>query len=215
MWCPHCHTFWNWDTERIIESRGNNPHNPDHRAFLTNGNQRQPNRLHREVDDIPCGGIPDGIVVHNAFIRDSIAINHLSVFAPIVIDALECIHLSQRMRHRYPLTWNAHECFRPVRISFILGDVTRAMYMISMERMERTFEFRREVGYALELFVLAGADIFQRLCSGNDDIVSACFELNVLRDIIDERMMYIEGIFQRKTPRLQQNWNWNGLRRNR
>ena len=58
------------------------------------------------------------------------------------------------MRHHYPLTWNAHEQFRPVRISFILGDVTRDAYMTTMERMERTFEFRREVGYVLELFVL-------------------------------------------------------------
>lgn len=215
MWCPHCHTFWNWDTERIIESRGSNPHNPDHRAFLTNnhGDQRHPHRVRREVDDVPCGGLPDGIVVHNAFIRDSLAINNLSVFAPIVIDALECVHLSQRMRHHYPLTWNAHEHFRPVRIAFILGDVTRDAYMMTMERMERTFEYRREVGYVLELLVLAGADIFQRLCSGDDDIVSACFALNALRDIVDARMTHIGSIFQRRPPRLERGWKWSGLRR--
>ena len=216
MWCPHCHTFWNWDTERIIETRGNNPHNPDHRAFLTNnnhGNLRHPHRVQREVDDVPCGGLPDGIVVHNAFIRDSLAINNLSVFAPIVIDALECIHLSQRMRHHYPLMWNAHEQFRPVRIAFILGDVTRDAYMVTMERMERTFEFRREVGYTLELLVLSGADIFQRLSAGDDDIASACFSLNALRDIVDARMSHIASIFQRRAPCLERGWKWSGLRR--
>lgn len=215
MWCPHCHTFWNWDTERIIETRGHNPHNPDHRAFLTNshGNLQHPQRVRREVDDVPCGGLPDGIVVHNAFIRDSLAINNLSVFAPIVIDALECIHLSQRMRHHYPLMWNAHEQFRPVRIAFILGDVTRDAYMVTMERMERTFEFRREVGYTLELLVLSGADIFQRLSAGDDDIASACFSLNALRDIVDARMVHIASIFQRRAPRLERDWKWSGLRR--
>lgn len=216
MWCPHCHTFWNWDTERIIESRGSNPHNPDHRAFLTNnhGDQRLPRRARREVDDVPCGGLPDGIVVHNAFVRDSLAINNLSVFAPIVIDALECVHLSQRWRHHYPLMWNAHEQFRPVRIAFILGDITRDAYMMTMERMERAFEYRREVGYVLELLVLAAADIFQRLSSGDDDIVSVCFALNALRDIVDARMAHIGSIFQRRPPRLERNWTWSGLRRN-
>ena len=208
MWCPHCHTFWNWDTERVIETRGSNPHNPDHRAFLVNGG-----RARREVDDVPCGGLPDGIVVHNAFIRDSLAINHLSVFAPIVIDALECIHLSQRMRHRYPLVWNPHEQFRAVRIAYILGDVTPETYETTLERMERSFEFRREIGTALELMVLAGADTFQRLCTGDDDITSACFALNALRDIVDTRMLHIGTIFQRKPPRLGTDWKWSGLRR--
>jgi len=215
MWCPHCRTFWNWDTERIIESRGSNPHNPDHRAFLANnhGDQRHLHRVRREVDDVPCGGLPDGIVVHNALVRDSLSINHLSGLAPIVIDALECVHLSQHMRHHYPLTWNAHEQFRPVRIAFILGDVTRDAYMVTMERMERTFEFRREVGYVLELLVLSGADIFQRLSSGDDDIVSVCFSLIALRDIVDARMTHIASIFQRRAPRLERDWKWSGLRR--
>lgn len=213
MWCPHCHTFWNWDTERIIETRWSSPHNPDHRAFLINGDQRHPPRVRREVDDVPCGGLPDGIVVHNAFVRDSLAVNHLSVFAPLIIDALECIHMSQRMRHHYPHTWNAHEQFRPVRIAFILGNVTRDNYMMTMERMERTFEFRREVGCVLELFVLAGADIFQRLCAGDDAIVSVCFSLSALREIVDARLAHIGSTFQRKSPRIGRDWKWSGLRR--
>ena len=209
MWCPHCHTFWNWDTERIIETRGSSPHNPDHRAFLVNNG----GRARREVDDVPCGGLPDGILVHNAFIRDSLAINHLSVFAPIVIDALECIHLSQRSRHIYPLVWNPHEEFRTVRIAYILADVSPETYETTLERMERAFEFRREVGIVLELFVLAGADVFQRLCAGEDDIASACFALNTLRDIVDAQMACIGDVFKRKAPRLGVDWKWMGVRR--
>lgn len=207
MWCPHCHTFWNWDTERIIESRGTNPHNPDHRAFL---NTRR--CMRREIDDVPCGGLPDGIAVHNSFIRDAHAINNLSVFAPIVIDALECIHLSQRMRHRYPLTWNAPEHFRTVRVSYILGDITRESYEGALERMERTFQFRREVGIALELLVLGAADLFQRFCAGADDIFAVCFALSALRQIVDDRMICIGTAFQRKSPHLDNEWKWSGLR---
>ena len=209
MWCPHCHTFWNWDTERIIEARGSSPHNPDHRAFLL-ASQR---RARREIDDVPCGGLPDGIVVHNAVVRDSLAINHLAVFAPILIDALECIHLSQRMRHRYLLTWNAPQHFRPARLAYVLGDLTRDAYETTLERTQRTLEFRREVGTALELLVFAGADVFQRLCAGEDDIVTACFALNALRELVDERMVFIGYAFQRKAPRLSNEWTWHGLRR--
>lgn len=209
MWCPYCHTFWNWDTERIIETRGSSPHNPDHRAFLSNNG----GRARREVDDVPCGGLPDGIAVHNVFMRDSLAFNHLSVFAPIVIDALECIHLSQRMRHHFRLTWNPHEEFRTVRIAFILGDITPNVYETTLERMERAFEFRREVGLVLELFVLSGADIFQRLCAGEDDISSACFALKALCALVDLRMVHVGDLFKRKSPRLGSDWKWTGLRR--
>lgn len=200
MWCPKCHTFWNWDTERIIEARGANPHNPDHRAFLVNGR--------REIDDIPCGGLPDGIAVHNALVRDTIAINNLPFFAPIIIDVLECMHLSQRMRYRYPLNWNTFDQFRPVRISYILGDVTLDVYETTLERMERTFEFRREIGLTLELLVLSGADVLQRLCNTDDDITSACVSLHALRDLVDDRLTRIGLAFQRRPPRLGPDWRW-------
>ena len=208
MWCPHCHTFWNWDTERVIDARGANPHNPDHRAYVT-----QRRHARREVDDVPCGGLPDGIVVHTAFLRDSLAINHLAVFAPIMIDALECIHLSQRMRHRYPVAWNPHEHFRAVRISYMLGDITAEVYETTLERMERTFEYRREIGTVLETLVLGSADIFQRFCGGEDDVVNACIALNSLRDLVDTRMVHLGQAFYRKPPRLESDWRWSGLRR--
>ena len=208
MWCPHCNTFWNWDTERVIESRGANPHNPDHRASLVNNN-----RTRREIDDVPCGGLPDGIDVNQRIVGDPLTLTNFSLITPIVIAALDCIHASQRMRHWYPAAWNVNEVFRPVRLSYILGDISEVAYETTLERMERTFEFRREVGSVLELLVLSGADVFQRFRAGVDDVSTACISLNALREIADERMVYIGGAFQRKSPRLGTDWKWSGLRR--
>ena len=55
MWCVHCHTFWNWDTGQIIETRRGTPHNPDHRQWMADDDRWR----YREIDDIPCGGLPE------------------------------------------------------------------------------------------------------------------------------------------------------------
>ena len=207
MWCPHCHTFWNWDTERIIETRGPQPHNPDHRAFLMQGTSM------REIDDIPCGGIPEGIFVNRAFVRQSLGMSFRLSLVSVLIDALQCLDVAQRLRHRYPQRWTPHEEFRPVRLSFILGDVTHTYYESTLERMERTFEFRKEIGTVLEWFVFSGADVFQRFCADTDAILDTHASLLALRKLADERLEQVGLLFKRKAPRLLSDWTWVGLRR--
>lgn len=204
MWCPHCHTFWNWETERIVEARGAHaPHNPDHRAFLARGGAL------RELDDVPCGGLPDGVAVHHAFVRDAAAVAHLAYLAPVVIDALGALHEAQRvLRARFPRAWTEDELFRRARLAFAVGDTTEVAYEASLERLERDAHFKRDVGFALELFVLAGADAFQRMCAGADDVVAVCAALTQLRLIVDGRLASLAATHTRKAPRLTPAWRW-------
>ena len=101
MWCVKCHTFWHWDSMTIIEARGQIPHNPDHREWL-----QRTGGVAREIGDIPCGGLPTGDELHTALIRDFAATHVLSPFAEHLLNAADAVHLAQRMRAQYPVTWN-------------------------------------------------------------------------------------------------------------
>ena len=49
MWCPDCHTAFDWRTGEIVTGRIHNPH---YIEFKRKGGTS------REHGDIPCGGIP-------------------------------------------------------------------------------------------------------------------------------------------------------------
>lgn len=50
MWCPSCHTAFNWRTGSVDVGRIHNPHYLEFR--------RKGGSMNRENSDIPCGGIP-------------------------------------------------------------------------------------------------------------------------------------------------------------
>lgn len=52
MWCTQCHTAFDYNTGRMVNS---NIHNPHYYEFLRNNK----NGLQRNPLDIPCGGLPD------------------------------------------------------------------------------------------------------------------------------------------------------------
>ena len=201
MWCASCHTFWNWDTGRVIESRGNNtPHNPDHRAWAAN-------TRHREIGDIPCGGIPDGGMLHMALMR--FVIERVSASAPVIVQATEAIHYAQTIRTRFPRTWDAVTDNLNVRIAFINGDIDEDVFARTVERNDRTSRFKRDVGEVLETLVLSGADILQRFCvTTHADIEVTAVELVSMLTYADAVLRHIAKAHGRVGPHLTKNLQW-------
>ena len=200
MWCVKCHTFWNWETGRIIDtSRGHAPHNPDHRRYIATAR-------HREVDDIPCGGIPDGGILH------TIMVHHLngdiSSTAPVILEATESIHRAQRMRLRYPRTWDPMVINLNSRISFINGELDADAFKKTIERNERCCHYKRCIGELLENFVLCGSDILQRFCNVDEDIDRTAIQLIALRDLVDDALLRTSHIYNRAVPRISRTWRW-------
>ena len=201
MWCVACHTFWHWETGRILTSA---PHNPDHREWLAQGRAVTP----RETDDLPCGGIPDAHAVSAGFVRDLALQVPVRDVAHGIMSALEAVHVAQHMRHDYPLVWNDDAELQPLRIAHLLGEVTREAFASSVERAHRTHTLRRDVGAVLEAFVLCSCDVLQRFVFGAVDCVAAMIELSELRDRIDAVLADLASAHARKVPRLDASWGW-------
>lgn len=205
MWCVKCHTFWHWDSMTIIEARGQIPHNPDHREWLQrNGG------VAREIGDIPCGGLPTGDELHTALIRDFAATHVLSPFAEHLLNAADAVHLAQRMRAQYPVTWNEAQLTESLRVAFLLGDLNAARFSQRLERTLRLAEYKKEIGEILTTFVYAAADIFQRLCSIPTDLTcdAAAMSMAAVRDILNEAMASAHRDHGRSVPVLTDEWVW-------
>lgn len=200
MWCVQCHTFWNWETGRVIDaSRGHAPHNPDHRRWIADV------RL-REVDDIPCGGIPDGGMLHATMIRHMN--DDISSTAPVILEATEAIYRAQRLRGRYPRTWDPMTVHLDARVAFINGDVDEDAFKRTLERTERCCHYRKRVGELLETFVISGSDVLQRFCNGGESIDATAIQLVALREIVDAALARSAVVFGRSVPRLAPTWRW-------
>ena len=200
MWCVQCHTFWNWETGRVIDtSRGHAPHNPDHRRYLADAR-------HREVDDIPCGGIPDGGMLHARMIHH--LHDDISITAPVILEATEAIYRAQRLRAAYPRTWDPMTVNVRSRIAFLNGDLDEDAFKRVIERTERGCQLRRDVGECLETFVIAGSDILQRFCHGEEGMDHTAVQLTVLRDLVDASLVHVATLHARATPRITPTWRW-------
>ena len=204
MWCVQCQTFWNWDTGRVIETTRILPHNPDHREWLRAGGQ-----VHmREVGDVPCGGLPDGTMLHTAMLRDMLVSLDVAPSTLVVVDAAEALHTAQTLRGDYPRTWVDADVHEWARVAHLLGDLDEEAFAQALDRTERTSHMRREVGLVLEALVLGGADVLQRMCAGGVGVEVTAVELRELRDVADAALMRVSQVHQRTVPRLSTRWQW-------
>ena len=207
MWCVHCHVFWNWHTRRVIP-RGNGataPHNPDHREFIANGRQHAP----REVDDVPCGGIPEPESMHTALLREFNRILSVHPSTEFVVSAFSAVYRAQRLRHEYPLRWEEGAANAQLRMQALLGEVTDDLFATRLERDDRNRHYKRDIGLVLEAFVLSATDVLQRFVAGVQDVSTTHVDLEALRAHIDETFVAIGRAHERTSvPRLSSTWTW-------
>jgi hypothetical protein len=193
MWCACCHVFWHWDSRQIIAGRV--PHNPDHRAWISSGGTMQ-----REMGDVPCGGVPEGEVLHQALLRTVAHTQSLAVME--VLTATEAVLRGQVLRYRNTET----EDYETMRIRHLIGDLSRKRYAQMLERSERIQEYRRDVGAVLAAYVLASTDVLQRFAYS--DAPHVLGELRKMRDLTNEAFHGVSAIHKRRAPHLDDHWRW-------
>ena len=202
MWCAWCGTFWNWDTRRVIPTRHHMPHNPDHQRWQATHQGALP----REVDDIPCGGLPDASVVHAALLREVLIHMEVHPMASLILEATELLHDAQRLRHRLPHDVRATDNSRAIRVAMLLGDVDDSKASLLLERDERLRHMRRDVRHVFDTLVLSGTDVLQRFCESRDGIRTTLLRLMELRQICDDALADLARVHERKVPRIGLHW---------
>lgn len=162
----------------------------------------------REVDDIPCGGLPDAMMLHVALLgllgQDNVL--HTSV----IVSAFHSLLELQRVRRSLSNELPTGASFRSRRVSYLLGEFASFdAFASSLERYERTLLYRHDLHSLLETFSHAASFILQRFGMGEAMGSDACIELLGLRDIVNSAFKECGALYGRKHPTLESDWSWS------
>ena len=172
MWCPDCHTAFNWNTRAIEMGVIHNPHFFDF--------QRLGGGLARNPGDIPCGGIPN---LNDLYAACNISRytyrNTIPPESKFVFDFCRAvIHVEQVEMVREPVD-NSLE----LRIKYLSNTLGDEEYKSILQKNEKAREKRRDVNNILTMLVHTGSDILRQF-------VTKQLSVDQLRDITTNLVKY-------------------------
>lgn len=156
MWCPLCHTAFDWQTLRIDTGRIHNPHYYEFR--MKSGISG------REHGDIPCGGVPDVYEICGALgISHRYLIERQTLNFPqkrIITIHRTIIHIERiELRYYYNLE---EENNRDLRVSYMLGELSETDYKKKIQRREKSREKKRDIHNVLRMFIDTTGDLLRQ-----------------------------------------------------
>lgn len=188
MWCPDCHTAFNFNTGAIELGRIHNPH---YLEFRQKGGM-----LSREHGDIPCGGIPAFAEMRQmdapeCLMRFRILINHLDR----EIDWIR----------RRPLGYGNIYDARQARVNFMLGELTENQFKRNLQRMDKQRDKNKDIVDIYQMIIDTGGDALRQWAidpSRLDEIRTNINELlgyanTVVRDIHTRYCVTLPNMFEK------------------
>jgi len=169
MWCTQCRTAFSWTTGRVVNGRVHNPH------FFEFQNQEH---VARNLDDIPCGGLPNYYEVVTALQVQNCAgeMRTQITSAYRLVVEIEDVHT-----HRFPTDAVNEVHNEQQRVSYILGDIDEVSFSNSIQRREKKMELKRSIGLILHMFVCTVSDWMRQLVLGSLPVETLVCTLERLR----------------------------------
>ena len=154
IWCPGCHTAWNWNTGQIETGIIHNPHYYDFIRQQNGGN------IPRNIGDIPCGGLPY-ITEIQRYIRSS-----KIVFSEEIVKKIYSIH---------NIVSHVNHMIRPVpeintlelRIDFLTNDIDETKFKKILQQKEKQRNKDTDFVNIYQMFVDVCSDIFRQILVNN------------------------------------------------
>lgn len=193
MFCTMCHTAFSWRTGETVH--GDRIHNPHYYEYL-----RQTNRAPREIEDIPCGGLPGYREVLNK------AAHHELARICATIHRL-CAHIEGVEIPRYR---TGNENNEDIRIKYLTGDIPLDNFKREVYKREKARDKKREIQEVLVTFVTVGADLFR-----SDDYTDVHSNFETIRNITNDANREISLAYKCVVPLIKADWtfisNWKAF----
>ena len=202
MWCTSCHTTFNFNTGEKINGVIHNPH---YYEFLRNSRN-----IHRNPQDIPCGGLPDARVFSNVLNG-----------APIDTDLRNTLfkihrHISHAIHQELPrvptnMTMQDNRFFRKLRVSFLLNEVDTQEFKNIIYTKERAKIIEKEFGEMITMVIHTSSELLEgymrqvqerRLLDPTETLQM----LENLRVYANTNFKKIGNLFNRKFPTFNQDF---------
>ena len=183
MWCPDCHTAFDWNTMRVERGVIHNPH-----FYEFN---RRAGRQAREAGDIPCGGMPTVEEFHRFFLGSKYMRSDVS---RLPIESQNVFRIHQLVLHieHWELTRNYAD-HRPIdtmhlRVKYLMNEISEEFMKNTLQRDEKTREKTRDIADVLRMFCNVMTDMFRQL------MLNEVSQKHVLK-IYDELRLYMTENF--------------------
>jgi len=207
MWCPDCHTAFDWNTMRIETGKIHNPHDYE---FQRNGGGQG----NRENGDIPCGGLPS-VTELSSFFGISGQRRRTGVFPgiysdnPVYNDILKIhrivMHIQNVELHNVQVqdVNNKH-----LRVQYLLNELSEKVMKIILQKDEKAREKNRDINNILQMFCDVTGDLLRqmllRVITSDQFIENA----NRLRDYVRDAFKTLHKRYTCSTGWISDNWEF-------
>lgn len=138
MWCPDCHTAFDWRTGEIVTGRIHNPHFIE---FKRKGGTT------REHGDIPCGGIPTYRELREVGSSNDI----MNLASYIFFAERENMYIDVEPVNNLSL-----------RVSYMLNELDEKDFKIFLQRQEKFKDKMRDLSNIYEMLTHSGGDLLRQ-----------------------------------------------------
>lgn len=173
MWCPDCHTAFDWRSGRIETGVIHNPHFYEFQRRMGGG------QATRNLADIPCGGIPTIAEVVFFLSPESATANprlmpRVAMHGPAhnlpkdsSPEHRKIYNIHQTIFHMQQVEIPQHRMVAPdnsdLRVSYLLDQITEEQWKRTLQQREKKAEKNRDITNVLEMYVNAGGDYLRQL----------------------------------------------------
>ena len=140
MWCPDCHTAFDWRTGHIETGRIHNPHYMEFKRGRIST---------REHGDIPCGGVPTF-----RELREMDAPEIVMRFASVLAI------LEREITYRYGDIYDGDNQY--LRIAYMLNEMDDAAFKKELQRRDKQRERHRDINNIYRMVADTGGDLLRQ-----------------------------------------------------
>jgi len=212
MWCPDCHTAFDWVSGRIETGMIHNPHFYE---FQRRGGGGQANR---NLGDIPCGGMPTLAEIVMFFHPDrNIPLNrryygHYRDMSKESPEESQIFDIHRSVTHVQNYEIPQYRVRAPdnsdLRVKYLMGDISEDVWKKDLQKREKAREKSRDISQILEMYANTGADYLRQMIVREVQVGETINFFTELSKYFNDTMAVVHNRYNCVTPYiLSENFN--------
>ena len=220
MWCPSCHTAFNWNTMKIEKGIIHNPHFYEFQKRQGGGN------INRNVGDIPCGGLPTLYELNTFFNKPPQAPFRYRHYpevrrpADLTFDEETIYDIHRLINHleNHEFRWEfrgvenpaANDAtFHELRIKYLMNEIDEQGWKRQLQQTEKKTAKIRDIYNILRMFTLTSSDILRQLVVKDISLSKCVIDVTALRDYANEQLYIVRSRYNCVINVIRDSWNYS------
>ena len=167
MWCPDCHTAFDWRTGHVETGRIHNPHYMEFKRGHISS---------REHGDIPCGGIPT--------FRE---LRQIGACENIMRFAMLLSQVDRELVYRYGDIYDGDN--RYLRVAYMLNELDELDFKKELQKRDKHRERFRDINNIFRMIIDTGGDLLRQYVLDPERV-------NEIIDIAQKLVDYSNGVMK-------------------